>query len=388
MKEKKLITLAALAVILVAIAYVTSNDKKSMPSSELGELAFPDLPLNDIESVTITSTNDRVHMVKSEGNWKVETLYNYPVKFERLKEAMLSLSKLKIGQKVSASEKQMKEMQLVSPLADKQNGGILVEMNDGSGKTIAALIIGVAREVKPEGPQSFGPYPEGQFISRDGGKTAYLVSKVMNEFYPRSFDWVEDKLLNIPAADIKEVAMTNAEGKQTKLVKPEDKDELVIEELAANEELNTSNLSSVESVLSYFYAKGVADPALTDEQMGFDKPALFVAKTGKNEIYTVKIGKASESDKNLQYIRVSAEVTASPALPEDGKTDEEKKKQAEEETKHAEEIKELNEHFGKWTYLIDTYKIENMTMDRSKLVKEKETEEKKKEADEQTGTEE
>ncbi|MFC1499133.1 hypothetical protein ACFLS1_11795, partial [Verrucomicrobiota bacterium] len=168
--------------------------------------------------------------------------------------------------------------------------------------------------------------------------------------------------------------------KEVKLVRKKKGDSLEVTELSRKKETDASKIYSVEFALSHLQLDDVADPALSDEQMGLTKPVIFRLKTYKGEIYTVKIGGSPEGAEN-RYVRINAELeepkddTETRGHRDAGKEkgDEESSDSKKDERKELEAgIKTLNDQLGKWTYLINAGKAEAMTREQKDLVKDKE----------------
>ncbi|MBL7077923.1 MAG: DUF4340 domain-containing protein [Kiritimatiellae bacterium] len=374
MKAKNLVVLLIVAVVLGGIAVWTQRPSEE-PSDMIGELVLGELPVNDIAAISITSSDGSSRLAKSAEVWVSETDFNYPADFNRIKSAMLKVAELKVGQVVEVEAGDKAAMKMVSP-TDSPDGGTLIEMRDAAGKQIASLLVGETRKRSGDNQGRFGGYPDGQFVSPDAGETIYLVKDNLYEFN-QATDWLDKELVSVPGADVTSVSITGPDRDALELAVAEGGTDLVLAGLGEKEEMNASQVNSINSALSYMRFESVADPALTDDTTGFDKPDTFVATTRKGEIYTVQIG-AQVSDSENRYARVS--VALEPAEPEapaegDAEKTEEEKQAAEEKARKAEEraqleqkVADLNTKLGPWTYVIASYKTDTMRSTRDKVV--------------------
>jgi hypothetical protein len=230
-----------------------------------------------------------------------------------------------------------------------------------------------------------GGYPDGRYLSIDGGKQVYLVTDPLEDISVQAKDWLDTEILNVNGADVSDITITAPGKNDLRLVRKEPS-KLEVEGLTADEEVDNSKLYGMESALSYLRFADVADPALTDAQNGMDKPTIFKLTTRKNQSYTVKIG-SSPTNSAERYVRLEVTLkpadTNQPSAAEAGGTNAVAvaAKAADERKQLEGETQTLNGKIGKWTYLIESYKAESLVTTREALVKKKEppkTEEKPK----------
>jgi len=411
MKTKNLIVLVVVALVLVGLAYLSSSRKGRLTeaSTMIGKYVLPGLQeteaLNRIEKAVFVSALATVTVARVDNVWVAPNKHDYPVEFGKLRDFLRKLADLKIGQTVPSGESQLRKLELVSPGSGETEGaGTVVKLLDKSDTVIATLMVGKEHEKKPAsgspspspspfgGYGGYGGYPDGRYVAVDG--KAYLVTDTLNDIPDDDKDWLDDDLANVSSSDIIEVTVKNAEGKSVTLTRPDGFGDLVLAELAEDEEMDSSKASGLGNALSYLSFEDVVDPGLADKDLGFDKPTVYSAKTKKGKTYTLTLGGSPESSED-RYARLSAvyepppEEAADAAKSEDDraeeaggeearkKAEEEAKKKKDEQEKLAKEVRELNEKVGAWTYLIRSHKIDDVTANRDDLVKKKEKEEEK-----------
>jgi len=388
MKGKTLVLLVVAAAVLGAVAVWTSKDREKAVPATLGRLIFPDLPVNDVERITLRSSGGQASVVKEKGTWVVPDRYNYPADFARVKGLLIKLADLKIGQVIRADEKQRRTLKMLAPgtgKAGEDETGSLLELGGADGNTVAALLIGTTHMRAPRGQSPYGEFPDGSYVSPDDGESIYLVSQVLDNVPKEPRNWLDQEFLNVPASEVAAVTITGPDRPDVTLVRGEESSQLELQGLGDKEETDPSKLYSVEAALSYLKFEDVADPTLTDEQLGMGSPALFILETKKQEIYTVEIGAAEEESGN-RYLRVKVALKDAeeeepagesegdePDAAEKAGQDKEKAEREELETR----VAGLNDRLGRWTYLVSSYKAGGMLARREDLVKAKEEEEKK-----------
>src|SRR3989339_640879 len=185
MKGKNLLVLIVLAVVLVIVAVNTSDNGSKSKPNVIGNNVFPDLVADDVEKIVITSTEGTTTVARVNDIWSVPDRFNYPADFNKLKDYLLKVSDMKIGQVMKLDEKQKASMKLTPTSATK------LEFVGKNNSTIVSLLIGEARMRKPAGDMAeFGGYPDGQYGSPDEGKNVYLVSTALSELPLNSKNWL------------------------------------------------------------------------------------------------------------------------------------------------------------------------------------------------------
>lgn len=384
MKGKNLLILTIAAIIMVAMAVKTTKRNAKVPPDVIGKNVFPNLALDNVEKITVRSAEGTAVIARTDDRWTVPERYNYPADFNKVKDCMLKMSDMKIGQVMKISDKQKDAMKLVVPTgvsSNKIEAGVLVELHGKANSTAAALLIGEARTKKAGGDMpDFGGYPDGQYVSPDGGKNVYLINATFTDLPLDTVKWLDQDVLNVMSSDITEISITGPDRKAAKIVRKKEGTGLEVEGVATNEVTVESKMYSLESALTYFKLDDVADPALKAEAAGLDKPVVFKVVTQKGEIYSAKIGKVKEGTA-LRYCKLEVTLEAAGKQPEP-KTDDEKKKleQAGKDRKDLEDkTRALNDKLSKWTYLVAQSRIDTMTPLRESLIEKKKDEKKKEE---------
>lgn len=386
MKGRTLVILAVVAVVMIVAAVYVRRDE-AVPPDAIGRLVLGEVPLNDIAAIVVTGSDSTTRLARVDNVWVSQNAHNYPTDFKRIRDAVIKLADLKIGQVIDVDDAERAEMKLLPPTAEAAGTGTLVELFDAAGTRLARLLVGESRKRQggggPQfgGPQ-FGGYPDGQYVATDDD-SVYLVTENLHEFTRSASEWLDKELLNVPATDVAGVTISGIEGGAVTLRVPEGGSALALADLGEDEEMDTSRASSVKSSLSYLRFDDVADPSLGDEALGLDTPIEFKAETTAGTVYTVLLG-GKVTDSENRYARVSAVHVPEPETTPAGTGDEtgdeatdeaaaeDAARLAEERLKTATEVEALNAKLGPWTYVISSYKADYMTSTRDQLVKEPE----------------
>jgi len=368
MKPKNLAALIVVAALAIGLAVITSKRNTQPAPDAIGRAVLPDLQVNDVAVLAVVAAEETATITRTETGWVVPAKYNYPADFEKVRSTLLALADLKVGQVVTLDDALRSRLKLSATAVDGAGTGTLLELRGQDGETLASLIMGENRmRSTPSGRGGPDGYPDGRYVSADGGKTGYLVSEDLSDLAGDQKDWLDAEITSVAAADMAEITLTAPDGAALTLRR--ENGSLTLDALAEDEELDNSKLYAVESALNYLRLEDIADPSLEDAQLGFDKPSRFTVKTPKGEIYSVSIGGSPEGG-DTRYIRVA--VSLAPAQetaddPNDPAAGDENAKKERAELEAA--TLDLNARLSPWTYVISSYKADAMTRTRADLVK-------------------
>jgi hypothetical protein len=346
MTTKNIVVLGAAAAVCCTLAYVTSSGSRVKSPSLAGKRILADFAIADVARVEIGAEKKLVLAAGDKG-WSVESLYGYPADVAKIRENILKLQELKVGQVARGR---------------KIAGPNPVELKDSSGKILASVVLGETHMSKPRGQAAQfggGGYPDGRYIKY--GDETVLVKDALEAFDGDPKKWVETRIASVPASDVTRVVF--AKGKERVELSRKDSN-WALAGLGPKEELDSSKTYSLDSALSYLDFASVADPKLTEAELGFATGSTYTVTLKDGKSYTASVGAAAGSDR---YFKISAafspvgtNATVNAACEKD--------------------VKEFNERTAKWVYTVSSYSAESMSKVRKDLVKAKEEpkEEKKK----------
>ena len=379
MKAKTLVPLMAVAVILVVAAVRSTRTPAVSAEHWVGRTVLENLPVNDIDRIVIQRQDQALKLVRKDNQWVVVNKFNYPATFGRIRDMLIRLSEMKIGQKLAVDDRQRQALQLMAaPSGGVSVAGTVVELNAG-GKAVATLAIGAdyVRKAGAEQP-GYGAYPDGKYISPDNGRSVYLVAENL-DYAPAARDWLDPELANVAAPDIQSITITG-EGREAVHLR-RDGETLRLEGVKGNEEPATEKIGELENSLAFLTLEDVADPTLNDAALGMARPVKFEATTKNGEIYTITVGGKAGTDR--RYVRIATACAPRPETPTPAAADTNLTAQAaaaKAAERKAQETARLDLevrmaakqklHCG-WTYVISAYKADTFTLPRESLVKDK-----------------
>jgi hypothetical protein len=366
MKRNNLIILIIAALGLSAVAYLTSHKSTGTAPKQTDRMLLKDIDIDKIAAITMIDKSGAETTLKhTESGWVVPEKNNYPANYDRLQQAVVALTKVKIERELTLSDKQKKDMSIT---ADSPK----IQFKDESGKILQEITLGDMRENSSADQGPYGSMPTGRFISTDGGKSVVVVSETFYNFdNPSPKKWLNTEICSVPAADITTISVTGPQREAINL-KNNKAGKKELSDLKDGEEQETAEISALENAVSYMNLDDIADSKLSDKELGMDSPVIFEAKTKDNLLYIVKIGAKAGSSDN-RYARFSVTYIEPQASDKNDETaaDDNQKSKIEAAQKKA---KELNAKLAKWTYIIPSYKTDAMLKERAKLVKKTKTE--------------
>ena len=338
MTTKNLVILVGVAAVLGGAAYYL-NAKKAMKSpSIVGKQILPAFDASAVARIDVGGAKP-LALAATDKGWVVETLHSYPADVTKIRENLLKLQELKVGQVANGRT-------IASPAK--------VALKDASGKELASVDLGDTHTGKPRGQMAQfggGGYPDGRYIQF--GDKVVLVKDTLDAFDGDPKKWTDTRIASVSASDV--TAVTYAKGKETvSLTRKDGKWDLA--GLGPKEELDTSKTYSLDSALSYLDFTGVADPKKTDAELGFATGAVYTVTLKNGQSYTAKVGDKTGSDR---WVKLSASFKAVGTNATENATLEKA-------------VKDFNEKTGKWAFSISSYSADNMSKTRKDLVKAKE----------------
>ena len=338
MTTKNLAILGAAAVVLGGAAWYCNSGRAVRAPSIVGEKILPSFDVADVARIEIGGAK-KVQLVADDKGWKLQSLYGYPADVTKIRENLLKLTELKVGQVANGKK-------LASPAT--------VDIQNAAGKSLAALPLGETHMSKPKGQAAMyggGGYPDGRYVEYKG-KTV-LVKDTLDAFDGDPKKWVDTRIASVSASDVQSVVFE--QGKEKVSLTRKDST-WTLAGLGPKEELDTSKTYSLDSALSYLDFTDIADPKKSDADLGFTTGCVYSVTLKNGEAYTAKVGGKNGSDR---WVRLSATFKAVGTNATENAASEKK-------------VKEFNDKVARWTYAVSSYSADNMSKKRADLVKAKE----------------
>jgi hypothetical protein len=327
-----LLAAATLALVVLAVVAIATGDR-GVSRAAPGERAFPALAakLGDVGSVGLKRHALSLTFVRDDDYWLVAEKGNYPAAPGKVRRIVLAMADLLLVE----PKTQQAEFYPRLDVEDPSNGkSTLVTLKDGSGVSLADLIIGKRRYDR------LGTGTDGIYVRKPGDTQAWLARGSL-EFSDQLSSWLDRRILDIPQTRIAKATLTQPDG--TKLVisraKPEDK--FTVEGAPADAKFKSDTTTG--------------EPALALETLDLDdvKPATELPVPDKNVVtasfttfdgLTVDVRMLDKDD--THWVALSA---AGSGVAEA-------------------EAKAINDKGSRWTYAIPSYKATQLKMKLADLL--------------------
>jgi hypothetical protein len=386
MNAKRLSILVVVAIVLVGMAVLSKRRDRAPAPEQTGQPVFAGLPVNDVAKIVVRAPAHTATVSRVDGVWVSDDTYRYPADYSKVRQALLALADLKIGQVLQATPAQRQAMKMPAPGGTNAAAAAEVALFGADGRKLAALMLGaehMRKSASDAGAGGEGGYPDGRYVSPDGGASIYLVTDALSSIGGEASAWLDAEIVNVNAGDVAEVSVGGA-GLPDLHFKKSGND-MVVDGLATGEEMDSGKNYTIKSCLSYLRFTGVADPALSTAQLGLSTASVYRVVTDKGEIFTANVGGVTP-DGNGRYLRVSAALkpeavpaasaatnavaavggaTNAPAKAPDAAA-QKARKELEEKTAT------LNARLKQWTYIVAKSQGDQMRILRGDVVKKKE----------------
>ena len=384
MNRKQLSLLIVVCVVLGAAGLILSKRREAdwnKASAELGQKLVKDFPINDIAQLRIKSQEAEVNVTKKGDDWVVKERGEYPANFGEVTDVLRKFWDLKVTQPQPISQTQLGRLELLPPDKGGTNSGTLVECKDAGGKTLVALTLGKKHMKQARGESQFGggSWPDGRYVMvGDDPKKVSLIKDELSNLEPKPEHWLNKDFFKVEKLKAVSVVATNATN-NWKLARETETGEWKLTDAKGDEKADSSKVSGMNYLLN---SPSFNDVALTWSFNETNKPATTATlETFENFKYLVKLASKGGDD---YYLNVAVSAT----LPKErtGATTNETKevkekldKEFKEKTEKLQEKLKTEQAYGKWTYVVSKWTVDNLLKERKDLLAEIKKEEPKKE---------
>ena len=350
MNARIAIALVVLLAVLGGAALIYNYKERSERAENVGTLGRPlitDLKAADIAAIKIVEPKATLTLKREQDSWVIAERRNFPADIAKVREFVVKLIGLKVGQSEPIGEKDRARLNLDA-------SGTQVEFAGADGKSLGKLTVGkkyFKREV--ENPDKAPA--DGRFIALPGdASTVYIVSDPLAQATAKSADWIDRASFEVEKVKTLDVRL--ADGEQWRLARAADNADWKLEPLKGGEKLDNGRANAATYSLSMLELADVAPDDVKDT--GLDKPALINATTLDELAYEIKVGRL-EGDN--YYVRFSS--SGSPPAEAAGPD--------------AERLKKLRERLprekqlAKYLLLIPKSKLEDTLKPRAELLEKK-----------------
>lgn len=212
---------------------------------------FPDLEsgLERAARVDISSTDATVTLKRQGQTWLVEEKDGYPASVVELRRLLVSLARLQLFEKKTARPEHFARLGLLG-LDQEASRARQVRIWSDANEVMAALLVG--------GAGANG----GSYVRKIDDSQTWLASAAISA-EPQASDWLDKRLLDIPASRIRTLRMKPARGTAYTLNRQDD-GSYVIADLPAGATLDTAAVARLAEAFSDLQFDDVASATALD----------------------------------------------------------------------------------------------------------------------------
>ena len=375
MKGKTFGILLVAAALLVGVVLLRQGGNKPAGDDRMGAKLFPDLPVNQVTSITIADAKDRVTLDHGKTVWQVVERSGYPADFDALRDMVVKLSRLKIGRSFTGTPESLARLSLLPPDSDAASGkGTAVTLKDAAGKVLTGVILGEVRKTENGG---IG----GQYLKLAGKDTVYLVDGNFRFLKATPTDWLQKQILDIKGADVRSVAgyEEGAAAPSYRITRPAAGEAATLAPVPNGRTVDTAKIDQVLDALAPLNLDDVqaadAPPSADGTRLVYQlfdgrQITIFPAVTGKDK-FTVRVSASTlpgaEADKATAAAAPAEKPSDSQAAGDDAADDQ--AGTAAEKPPAIMTAQEINDTLGPWIFTIKKWQYDSFITDPQHLLK-------------------
>jgi hypothetical protein len=289
---------AILVVLLVVLGggallyYQQERERRPDNVATLGRPLLPDLRIAEVAAIRIVEPESRLTVQRGDEGWTLAEREGFPADLDRVRQFVLKLAALKVGQSDPIGEKDRARLNLDA-------SGTRVELAAQDGKALASLVVGKKYwKREPESPEKTPA--DGRFVGlpAEPGQ-AYLVSDALAQASTRTADWIDRTSFKVEKVKSLEVRYPGGGG--YRIERSGDDADWRIEGAGAGEKVATGRANAASYSLSLLELADVAPREATDT--GLDRPTVINATTFAGRTYVIRVGRLRGED---YYVRFEA----------------------------------------------------------------------------------
>jgi Domain of unknown function (DUF4340) len=332
---------AAILVVLLAVlgggALLYQQQERARRPENVGTLGrtlFQDLKAADIAAIRITEPKSALTVQRKDERWVIAERNDFPADLSKMREFVLKVIGLKVGQSEPLGEKDRARLNL-------DDSGTKVEFLGADGKPLGALIVG-KKHFKREVENPDKAIPDGRFVVLPGeAGTAYLVADPLTQATVKTAEWIDRGSFQVEKVKTLEVRYPDGGG--YRIERAGDNADWKLVGAKPGEKLDTPRANAASYSLQMLELADVAPKDVQDT--GLEKPISVDATTLEGASYAIKVGKLAGDNYYVTF-------TASGVKPD---------------AKDAERVKIQSQH----VLLIPKSKLEDTLKPRADLLEKK-----------------
>jgi len=206
---------AATAIAFALAAFSFGRDRGYQPVAGTGDKVFPGLlaRVNDVTRLVVDEPKGKITLTKDGNKWALKESEGYAGRTIKIRRAILGLAQLRLLEAKTRKKENYSKLGLQDQDA-KTTRSKRVRLFDAKDVLLADLLVGAARKAPQKGKTSGGVY-----VRRSGEAQTWLGSDNAGDFDSEKKDWLERKIIDIKAKQVKRLVITHPGGETLALSK-------------------------------------------------------------------------------------------------------------------------------------------------------------------------
>ena len=299
MNARVALVLVVLLVVIGGGALLYNQQERGRRADNVATLGKPllkDVKAADVAALRIVEPKAALTLQRKDDGWVIAERRGFPADLAKVRELVLKLIELKVGQSEPIGDKDRARLNLDASATQ-------VELAAADGKPVAKLVVGkkyFKREVE-NADQAAG---DGRFVALPAqAGTVYIVSDPLTQASAKSADWIDKSSFQVEKVKTLEVRFAGGKGGY-RIERNADNADWKLAGLKPGEKLDTGRANAASYSLSLLELADVAPDDAKDT--GLDKPTLINATTLDGLAYEIKVGRLEGDD---YFVRFSSSGT-------------------------------------------------------------------------------
>jgi hypothetical protein len=278
---------AAILVLLLAVlgggALLYQHQERGRRPENVGTLGrtlFKDLKAADIAAIKIVEPKETLTVQRKDERWVIAERADFPADLAKVREFVLKVIGLKVGQSEPLGEKDRARLNL-------DGSGTQVSFLSAENKPLGTLTVG-KKYFKRELDNPEKAIPDGRFVTLPGESgTAYLVGDPLTQATVKTAEWIDRSSFRVEK--VKTLQVRYPGGEAWRIERPADNAEWKLVGAKPDEKLDISRANAASYSLQLLELADVAPKDVKDT--GLEQPTAIDATTLEGASYAIKVGK-------------------------------------------------------------------------------------------------
>ncbi len=333
--------------------------------SKIGAKLLPGLKVADVAQIELRDAKTHTTLVRKEKHWVVQEREGYPADFKAISDLIIKLADLKVVQADTVGESLLARVELVQP-GKGEGAGMLVDIKDAGGKSLAAIVLGKKILKKDPGnplPAAQDGVPAGRYVRvLTSNDQIVVVSDPLTNAEAQAGRWLDKDFAKIERI---RTLTVSGEGGQWKITRDVEWGQWQF--AGGGGALDASAAVAAVNALGQL---SFNDVAIGAKPADAGKAVTVTAETFDNLVYTLRIAKRDSGDDYLLNVTVAGEPPKAREA-EKGEKSEDKERRDKEfaETRKRLELRIARDKArGAWTYVVDAKQVAPLLKTHSDMV--------------------